>query len=99
MGVTAKDQIRENVKALQRISAKTAAKLEPRENGASPSYPHLSKPRHTTSHVLYVSVPEEKAPDISAAIEFLRRPGERANFAVIDAILNHAQSCGWDTAG
>ena len=98
-----RDQILENVRAMHRVAAKNqaAANAVPQDpqvsdNGRGADLPHLSKPKHTTSYVLFVSVPEEKAPDVSAAIEFLRRPGERANYVVMDAILGNAIACGWE---
>ena len=102
MGI--KDQIQDNTKTIIKIAAKIQADVnaagmgppgtQPADKGAA--LPHLTKPKHTTSYVLFISVPRCEAQDISAAIEFLRRPGEGTNFAVMDAILTHARSCGWD---
>ena len=102
-----KDQILENVRAMHRVAAKTQAAVnavpqDPQgsDNGRAsrPDLPNLTKPRHTTSYVLFVSVPEDMAPDISSYIDFLRRPGERANAVVMEALRDAAEAAGWEPA-
>ena len=97
-----KDQIRENVTAMHRVAAKIKADINEdsmgppgSDNGRGADLPHLSKPKHTTSYVLFISVPEEKAPDTSAAMEWLCMSGDRANAVVLDAIEYYARFCGW----
>ena len=68
------------------------------DNGRGP-LPHLSKPKHTTSWVLFTSVPEEMAPDISAALEYLTDFSNIrgvTNKAVLQAIINDAKAAGWE---
>lgn len=99
-----KAQINANIEAIHRIAQKTRAAInavpQGPQNGAdrAPVYPHLSKPKHTTSYVSYVSVPEDQAADYSAAVSFLwsLSPDVGANTGIVEAVIQHARACGWD---
>lgn len=99
-----KDQIAANVRKMREVAAKIQADINEAgmgppggsDNSSAPAYPHLHKPIHTTSYVSYISVPEDKARAYSAAIDFLRMPGERANSVVIESVIGSAIACGWD---
>ncbi len=103
--MTTKAQIQENVRAMQRIAQGIQAAVdavpqgpELNGNGRGPDLPHLSKPKHTTSYVSYVSVPEDQAPDYSAAVSFLLsfEPGAGANAGIIHAVIRQAKAWGWE---